>query len=135
MTIEAARKVLSDNYECRKNSFIYSLYEKCCFSVEKFWEYYDSIAVLSGLSAGEKNAELTMQVTETYQRMLKEIIYHFAPDDLAVIDNFPDNYNAFIDRIDLAVSAYFSNNIGMLDDKKFELQRENMDKRLSQEQQ
>ncbi len=121
MTIEEARRIISDNYNGRENSLIYALHEEEYFSVPKFWEYYNSIAALAGLDAGEKSLALTMQITETYQQLLKEIIYHFAPDDLAVIDNFPEDYNDYIDRINIAVFAYFSNNVGMLDEKKFKL--------------
>lgn len=121
MTTEEARKILSDNYDGKENSLIYALHEDEYFSVPKFWEYYGSIAVLAGLDAGEKSLALTMQITETYQQLLKEIIYHFAPDDGAVIDNFPENYNDYIDRIGIAVFAYFSNDVSMLEEEKFSL--------------
>jgi len=51
------------------------------------------------------------------------MIYHFSPYDLAVMDNFPENYNDYIERLDLAVRAYFSGETGLLNDDIFELQR------------
>lgn len=121
MEIEKARKIISDNYNCNENSFVYCLYEKCYFSIEKFWEYYESIASFVGVN--EKNAEITREITDSYQRILKEIIFHFDPMDLAVMDNFPENYTDYIERIDYALLAYYTGNLDLLDNEKFELQR------------
>lgn len=121
MKIEKARKIISDNYNCNENSFVYFLYEECCFSIEKFWEYYDSIAAFVGVN--EKNSEITREITDSYQRILKEMIFHFDPMDLAIMDNFPENYTDYIERIDFALLAYYTDNIDLLDNKKFELQK------------
>ena len=121
MEIEKARKIISDNYNCNENSFVYFLHEECHFSIEKFWEYYESIASFVGVN--EKNAEITREITDSYQRILKEIIFHFDPMDLAVMDNFPENYTDYIERIDYALLAYYTGNLDLLDNEKFELQR------------
>ena len=123
MSIEAARKIISDNCFCEENSFVFLLHEYCRFSAEKFWEYYDSIAELAGIDTSEKDSELTMRINLSYQRILKEIIAHFDPNDAAVFENFPDNYNEYIERLDFAVLAYFSGDISLIDDKSFELQK------------
>ena len=73
------------------------------FSVEKFWEYYASVAALEGLDIGQKTLELTMYISCSYQLILQEMIFHFDPNDIAVIEKFPLNYTAFIERIDFAV--------------------------------
>ena len=39
------------------------------------------------------------------------------------MDNFPDNYTDYIERIDFALLAYYTDNIDLLDDEKFELQK------------
>ena len=122
MKIESARKIILDNYNCNKGSFVYSLYEECYFSIEKFWEYYESIAALVGVY--EKSSEITRAITDSYQRILKEMIFHFDPMDVAVMDNFPENYTAYIERIDFALSAYYTDNIDLLDNDTFELQNE-----------
>ena len=121
MTIANARKIISDNYNCNENSFVWFLHERSYFSTEKFWEYYESIAAFVGVT--EKSPEITRQITEIYQKMLKEIISHFSPIDLAVLDNFPENYIDYIERIDFALLAYYTDNIDLLDDEKFELKK------------
>lgn len=121
MNIEKARKIILDNYNCNENSFVYFLYEECYFSIEKFWEYYESIAAFVGVN--EKSSEMTRKITDSYQRILKEMIFHFDPMDVAVMDNFPDNYTDYIERIDFALLAYYTDNIDLLDDEKFELQK------------
>lgn len=121
MTVETALKIIYDNNSCNENSFVYLLHEDCIFSIEKFWEYYDSIAVLAETDA--KDPELTMQINLSYQRILKEFIAHFDPNDVAVMENFPDNYTEYIERIDRAILAYYSGNIRLLEDKRFNLQK------------
>ena len=120
MNTEEAQKVIFDNDNCIENSFIYYLHEECCFSIEKFWEFYDSIIAWIG---EEKKADITRKITEIYQKMLKEMIYHFDPMDISVIANFPENYMEYIERIDFALLAYDTDNRNLIDDKTFSLQR------------
>ena len=120
MNTEEAQKVIFDNDNCNENSFIYYLHEECYFSIEKFWEFYDSIVTLIGK---KKNPEITKRITQIYQRILKEMIYHFDPMDIAVMDNFPENYTDYIERIDFALLAYYTDNIDLVDDGKFSLQK------------
>lgn len=123
MSIEEAKKIILDNYYAKNCSFVYFLHEECYFSVEKFWEYYESVAALAGLDMSQKNLELTMYISCSYQIILQEIIFHFDPNDVAVMEKFPSNYTAFIERIDFAVRAYFLNDISLLEDEGFELQK------------
>ena len=120
MIIENAEKVISDNYHCNENSFVYFLHEECYFSIEKFWEFYESIVALIGK---KKNPEITKRITQSYQKILKEMIFHFDPMDVAVMNNFPENYNDYIERIDFALLAYYTDNIDLIDDKGFSLQK------------
>ncbi len=121
MNLEEAKIIIADNYLGKEDSLLYLLYEDSYFSTEKYWAFYDSIACLA--SGHLKSEELSMQIASSYQRILKEILYHFDPNDISVLNNFPDNYNDYIERLDFAVLAYFESNPDLLDDEKFELQR------------
>ena len=121
MTIKDSKKIILDNFNCEKNSFVYYLYEECYFSIQKFWEYYDSIIAFVGEK--EKDAEITKKITQSYQSILKEFIYHFDPMDIAVIKKFPKNYIDYIERLDFALAAYYTNDINLVDDKRFDLQK------------
>lgn len=121
MNIDEAIKIISDNYECNENCFFYLLREEESFCAEKFWEYYDSITAFVGVT--EKDPEITRQITHSYQRILKEFIFHFDPADYAVIADCPNNYVDYIDRLDHALLAYYTDNMDLLDDENFELQR------------
>ena len=103
MNTEEAQKVIFDNDNCSENSFIYFLHEECYFSIEKFWQFYDSIIAWVGK---EKKADITRKITEIYQKMLKEMIYHFDPMDISVIANFPENYTEYIERIDFFITHF-----------------------------
>ena len=114
MTIENARRIISDNYNCNENSFVWFLHERSYFSAEKFWEYYESIAAFVGVT--EKSSEITRQITEIYQKMLKDMIAHFSPVDLAVLDHFPEgNYVDYIEAVDYALLAYYTDQKSILD--------------------
>lgn len=121
MTIKDAKKIISDNSNYEKDSFVCYLYEEGYFSIEKFWEYYDSIAALIGEK--EKDAETTRKITQSYQNILKEFIWHFDPNDIADIKNLPENYTDFIERLDFALTAYYTNNTNLIDDDLFELKK------------
>ena len=120
MRIEDAKRIVADNYHCNVNSFIYYLHENCFFSTEKFWEFYESIAAFIG---ERKDPETTRQITQTYQRLLKEIIFHFDPMDASTLDHFPKNYIDYIERLDYALLAYYSDNLDLIDNERFELQK------------
>lgn len=125
MNTEQAEKVISDNDNCSENSFVYGLHEECYFSVEKFWEFYDSIVAWVGeKKKADITRDITRKITQIYQKVLKEMISHFDPLDISVIDNFPENYTEYIERIDFALLAYDTDNMDLIDDKKFALQKE-----------
>ena len=124
MNFESAQKIIADNYLGKEGSLVYSLYEECYFSDEKFWEFYDSVAFL--VTNLFKSESLSKQICISYQRILKEMIYHFSPSDLAVMNNFPENYDSYIERLDFAVLAYFESNSNLLNDEKFELQKSSL---------
>ncbi len=118
MTKEKAEKVILENYNGNEGSLTYSLYEDCCFSIEHFWTFYDSIIIFVG---EKKNHEITRMITHIYQRILKEMIYHFDSDDVSNLADFPENYNDYLERIDCALLAYYTDNIDLIDDSKFSL--------------
>lgn len=119
MTLEQAKKILEDNYLMQENTLCYLLHEECKFSINTFWEFYDAISCVTKACA--KSEEVTKHITVGYQTFLKEIIYHFAPNDVAVMDDFPKNYNNYIERLDFAVRAYLENSPQWLDDARYTL--------------
>lgn len=122
MTIEEAKNIIRDNYECKAESFVYFLHEKDSFSKEQFWNFYDSIACLVRADE-EKTPELTMQITRNYEHILKYFIYHFNPKDEYKMKDFPENFNGYLERLDYILSAYHNSYDELLDDSFFELQR------------
>ena len=104
-----ARNILKRNYKCEEGSFIYYLYEEAKFDRKSFWEYYDCICELGKKSHSEKfEQQMLVEVTHTYEFILKCILYHFAPNDIYRIKFFPrSKYNYYIERLDFAVEAFF----------------------------
>ena len=99
-----SKQVILDNYLGKKGTFIASLNDERCFHTELFWELYESITAI--VERRVYSDELAAQISSVYQRMLKEMIWHFSPTDSSVIANMPENYDDYIERMDSAVEAY-----------------------------
>lgn len=123
MNIEKAKKVIFDNFYGEEGSLVDSLCNDTVFSKEKFWAYHDSIVALASIGTEEKNLELSMELSISYQRILKEFMYHFVPNDISCLDCFPENYNDYIERLDFAVLAYFNGDLSLVRDERFDLKR------------
>lgn len=121
MTVEHAKQILLDNYKTKNNSFMFYLHERGYFSEEKFWEFYESVTVL--VINNVNSSEITAQITNSYQNLLRYIIFHFDPKDDYVLDNFPGNYIDYLERIEYALMAYSSGNVKLIDDDIFELKK------------
>lgn len=117
-----AKQIILNNHNADKNSFMYFLHEKKCFFYKLFWEYYDSIVALV-MADKDKTPELTKQITDNYQRILKYFVFHFDPNDSYVLKDFPPNYVEYMERLEYALMAYYSGNIKLISDEIFELQR------------
>ena len=83
------------------------LHDKCVFSEEAFGNFYKAVATVT--LANEKEVCVMVQIAVAYQRFLKEIICHFDPKDVAVINGFPDNVYDYIERLDYMIRAYLDN--------------------------
>lgn len=118
-----SKQIIQDNYSGKKGTFIASLNDESCFRTELFWKLYESIATLVRHKA--YSDELVAQISSVYQRMLKEMIWHFSPTDSSVIANMPENYDDYIERMDSAVEAYMRRT-GMPEEEVLELRRPDM---------
>lgn len=119
-----SKQVIQDNYSGKKGTFIAFLNDESCFRTESYWELYESIASLAEHRA--YSDELAAQISSVYQRMLKEMIWHFSSADSSIIANMPENYDDYIERMDCAVEAYMRRT-GMPDEEVFELRRPDME--------
>ena len=119
-----SKQIIQDNYSGNKGTFIASLNDESCFRIEPFWKLYGSIASLAEHRV--YSDELAAQISSVYQRMLKEMIWHFSPTDSSVIANMPENYDDYIERMDSAVEAYMRRT-RMPDEEVFEFRRPDME--------
>ena len=119
-----SKQIIQDNYSGKKGTFIASLNDESCFRTESYWKLYESIAALAEHSV--YSDELAAQISSVYQRMLKEMIWHFSPTDSSVIANMPENYDDYIERMDSAVEAYMRRT-RMPNEEVFELRRPDME--------
>ena len=119
-----SKQIIQDNYSGKKGTFIASLNDESCFRTELFWKLYESIATLAEHRV--YSDELAAQISSVYQRLLKEMIWHFSPTDSSVIANMPENYDDYIERMDSAVEAYMRRT-GIPEEEVFELRRPDME--------
>lgn len=107
MNYNEAIAVLNDNYSGNKNSLLYSLYEQSDFNAEQFWAVYDSVSFLAREFYGkEKPLDIVVKITFIYQRLLKEIIYHFDENDSSRIRHLPADYTLYLERMEGAADAF-----------------------------
>lgn len=95
---------LKDNYEAERNSFLYYLHERNFFHEEAFSELCECILDLSRTHPGDK--DILLQISFIYEQVLKHIIYHFDPNDLSIITNFPCDYNEKLELLGYLVTLY-----------------------------
>ncbi len=122
MTVSEALAVLEKNVNCSENSLIYSLYELGRFSKKRFWEFYDSVITLAKVAVMTgRDMETARKITLVYQRVLKEMIWHFDKRDVSKLKKLPRDYNGYIERLDDALDAYFRG--VFVDEALYELQK------------
>lgn len=121
MNIEDAKRIVFENYSAKEHSFTAELHEKCRFDKDGYWELYDAVVFL--FKNGVRTDETTLYICTSYQKALRELIWHFDPNDSARISDLPNNYTDFVDKLDGAVTAYLSSNGRFLDEKRFYLNR------------
>lgn len=122
MTVSEAMAVLKKNADCSENSLLFGLHEQERFSKKRFWELYDSVITLAKVAViTGRDIETARKITFVYQRVLKEIIWHFDKKDMSKLKKFPKNYNEYIERLDGAVDAYFRG--VFVDEALYELQK------------
>lgn len=121
MECSRAKQIVADNYYKNEGSLCYLLNEECEFSTSAFWEYYEAIVCITRNCL--RTEDLSTQIAIGYQRFLKEIVWHFDPNDVAVMEHFPENYNGYIERLDLAVRAYYEGKPELQNDALFDLQK------------
>lgn len=122
MTVSEAMAVLEKNENCAENSLLYSLHERDRFSKKRFWELYDSVITLAKVAViTGRDIETARKITFIYQRVLKEMVWHFDKKDMSKLKKFPRDYNGYIERLDDAVDAYFRGVFA--DERLYELQK------------
>ena len=122
MSVSEARAVVKKNANGAEKSLTYAMYERERFSKKRFWEFYDCVITLAkdALTNG-RDIGTAEKITWVYQRVLKEIIWHFYKKDCSRLRKFPKNYNSYIERLDGAMDAYFRG--GFVDEELYSLQR------------
>jgi len=105
LNIEKAKQIIKDNYFAESDSFMYLLHERDTFSIEKLNEYTNCITYLTE-STTEHSINILMQLNDTYQYILRNLLCHFDPSDLHILSNLPQNYTEYIDELARAIGSY-----------------------------
>ena len=105
MTKDDALKKIDDNYLAANDSFLFFLHERDRFCADLFEQVCKSIEVLAGRG---DDPDLTRRITHCYQNILKELIWHFNPNDSLVIGDMPYNYMEYLEMFDCALARYYT---------------------------
>lgn len=101
-------KRLRDNYEARDNSFLYYLHEENLYHEVAFSELCDCISSLCLTHPYDK--VVSSQIIFIYGQALRHFIYHFDPNDLSRISNFPCDYSEKLEFLECIIMKYFNFN-------------------------
>ncbi len=88
--------IIRKNIDIEEKTFIFLLHEKSIFDEELFQEYIGNVCLLS---AENTEKEMIIVTIETNDYIIRNVIYHFLPEDLFVIKNFPTNMGDYIEQI------------------------------------
>ncbi len=97
--------VIQDNLYAQNDSFLFWLHERDTFRADRFDELCESV---EALAQDKITLEMTRDITYIYQCILKELIYHFDPNDSSVIKDLPENYTEYLEKFDCALAGYFT---------------------------
>lgn len=122
MPIDKAKEILDKNAFCREGSLRESLCEDSLFSEKYFWDFYDSVITLAENAQNNgKTVDETAKILGVFNRITQMFMYHFDPNDKCKIENFPEDYTVYYERLEFAVRAYLGGRIP--NESEFELQR------------
>ena len=107
MSLEKSIEILDLNYKILEGSFIYYLHEKSIFDEKAFEDIYNSIRILANSTLGqERERDITMKIFICHGRILKEFMYHLDANDQSVLENFPDDYNEYIEKLEREIHKF-----------------------------
>lgn len=119
MKLEEALIIIEDNFNSSNNSFLDFAHEKQTFEEIKFWEFYNSIRVISSSNKRKSlDRELTFKIMHSYEWFLILINFHFDKTDQCEFKNLPLNYTKYSLRLKEVIDCYLRGN--SIDDKKEE---------------
>ena len=102
--MQDAIKIREDNYNIANDSFLFFLHERDRFCAEKFEALCQSVEALASCC---DDRDLTRKITFCYQAILKELIWHFNPNDSSVIADVPENYMEYLEMFDCALARFY----------------------------
>ncbi|MDR2486457.1 MAG: hypothetical protein LBD12_00685 [Clostridiales Family XIII bacterium] len=79
-----------------KNTFIFYLHEKNSFNEALFHEYIESVRSVTADNTGKDDL---IAVIEANSYIIRCALYHFLPDDLFVMENFPASMGEYIEQL------------------------------------
>jgi hypothetical protein len=79
-----------------ENTFLYLLHEDGIFDEALLQEYMENVSLVT---TENTEKETIKKIIERNEYILCNALYHFLPDDLHVIKNFPSNMNDYVGMI------------------------------------
>ena len=110
MTKEIAIQIIQDNATAENNSLINYTHNKGLFNETSFWTFYNAIRKLGFEfeKTTHLNRGITFNLIKGYQFFLLQVGFHFDRNDKYQIENLPENYTLYSERLRIAVDAYLT---------------------------
>ncbi|WP_042163509.1 Imm41 family immunity protein [Paenibacillus gorillae] len=107
--MENELQILMNNYNCIDNSFVHKLSEELVFDFQLFWDYYNSVRVITKETFDKPlNREISRAISFTHAKILENIIWEYSDNNVGQTENFPFNkLHLIIERLSFLVDGYF----------------------------
>ena len=79
-----------------ENTFLYLLHEEGIFDERLFLEYIESV---SRVTIENTEKDVIKTIIERNEYILRNALYHFLPDDVYIMKNFPSNMSEYVELI------------------------------------
>lgn len=106
MDIHEAEKILEDNFNARKGSFMYDLHERDNFDKKEFKSLIESFRVLAARAEAEKSLVQGRMVAFVHTKILEELLWNYTGSPY--LKNVPDDLNEYVEAIGFAADGYFA---------------------------
>lgn len=88
--------IVQKNIDVEENTFMFLLHERNIFDEVLFQEYIENVGFVNAENTEKEKIITTIEINDY---IIRNAVYHFLPEDLFVLENFPSNMGDYVEQI------------------------------------